>query len=289
MRKAPGGLTHPAIMCGDTLSSPRRKEHVQQFIVEERMDLFNLSGRIAIVTGGNSGIGYAIAEGLARYGAHIVIANRRPDQGEKAKKRILSQNLSAEAVTTDIANPSSVAALADTVMSRHGRIDILVNSAGVILRKPVEDMTEDEYDAIMDINLRGTFMCCRDVGRHMIQQGKGKIINISSNVSQVCQPNRTIYAASKAGISHMTRGFALEWATRGVNVNAIGPGPTLTELNEKHFTEHPEDLEALVRNIPMARVGHPADCVGAAVFLASDASDYITGQTLLVDGGSTLL
>ena len=253
------------------------------------MDLFDLSGRIAIVTGGNSGIGYGIAEGLARYGAHIIIANRRPDSGEKATKRILNQNLSAEPITTDIADSTSVAALVDTVISRHGRIDILVNSAGVIMRKPIVDMTEDEYDAIMDINLRGTFMCCRDVGRHMIERGKGKIVNISSNVSQVCQPNRTIYAASKAGISHLTRGLALEWATRGVNVNAIGPGPTLTELNEKHFAEHPEDLDSLVRVIPMARPGTPADCVGAAVFLSSDASDYITGQTLLVDGGSTLI
>jgi len=252
------------------------------------MDLFNLSERIAIVTGGNSGIGYGIAEGLAHYGAHVVIANRRKDQGEDATKRILCQNLSAEHVTADVADPESVAALVDTVISRHGRIDILVNSAGVILRKPVEDMTEEEFDAIMDINLRGTFMCCRDVGRQMLQRGKGKIINISSQVSQVCQPNRTIYATSKAGISHMTRGFALEWATRGVNVNAIGPGPTLTELNEKHFAEHPEDLQALARNIPMARIGYPADCVGTAVFLASAASDYITGQTILVDGGSTL-
>ena len=253
------------------------------------MDLFNLSERVAIVTGGNSGIGYGIAEGLAHYGAHVVIANRRKDQGESATKRILCQNLSAEHVSADVADPDSVAALVDTVISRHGRIDILVNSAGVILRKPVEDMTEEEFDAIMDINLRGTFMCCRDVGRQMLNRGKGKIVNISSNVSQVIQPNRTVYATSKAGISHMTRGFALEWATRGVNVNAIGPGPTITELNQKHFAEHPEDLQALVRNIPMARAGMPADCVGCAVFLASDASDYITGQTILVDGGSTLL
>ena len=252
------------------------------------MDLFDLSGRIAIVTGGNSGIGYGIAEGLARYGAHVIIANRRPDSGENAAKKILSQNLSAEPITTDIADPDSVADMTEAVISRHGRVDILVNSAGVILRKPIEDMTEVEFDAIMDINLRGTFMCCRDVGRHMLKRGKGKIVNISSQVSQVCQPNRTIYATSKAGISHMTRGFALEWATRGVNVNAIGPGPTLTELNEKHFAEHPEDLQSLARNIPMGRIGYPADCVGTAVFLASDASDYITGQTILVDGGSTL-
>jgi len=253
------------------------------------MNLFDLSGLVAIVTGGNSGIGFGIAEGLANYGAHVIIANRRPDQGEKAVRRLLDRNLPAEAVTTDVADPQSVAALVDTVVSRHGRIDILVNSAGVILRKPIEDMTEEEYDAIMDINLRGTFICCRDGGRQMLKQGHGKIVNISSNVSQVCQPLRTVYAASKAGISHLTRGFALEWATRGVNVNAIGPGPTITELNEKYFADNPDDLKARVDAIPMARMGYPADCVGAAIFLSSAASDYITGQTILVDGGSTLL
>jgi NAD(P)-dependent dehydrogenase (short-subunit alcohol dehydrogenase family) len=122
----------------------------------------------------------------------------------------------------------------------------------------------------------------------MIKQNKGKIINISSNVSEVIQAGRVVYAASKAGVSHLTRGFALEWARHNINVNAIGPGPTITELNKKYFEENPDDLQERIDSIPMARVGAPPDHVGAAVFLASDASDYITGQTLLVDGGSTI-
>lgn len=152
----------------------------------------------------------------------------------------------------------------------------------------MEDFTEDEWDRIMDTNLRGAFLCCRDVGRHMIRQRQGKIINISSNVSQVVQPLRSVYCVSKAGLSHLTRALALEWAPYGVNVNAIGPGPTLTELNKKFFTENPLDLKAREDSIPMGRIGLPADHVGVAIYLASPASDYMTGQTLIVDGGSNL-
>jgi NAD(P)-dependent dehydrogenase (short-subunit alcohol dehydrogenase family) len=178
--------------------------------------------------------------------------------------------------------------LVGRVIEEFGRIDILVNSAGVIDRGPVEDFSEKQYDYIMDINLKGVFFCCQLVGKEMVRQGKGKIINISSNVSEVIQAGRVVYAASKAGLSHLTRGFALEWARFNINVNAIGPGPTITELNRKFFEENPADLQARIDSIPMGRVGDPLDHVGAAIFLASDASNYITGQTLLVDGGSTL-
>jgi NAD(P)-dependent dehydrogenase (short-subunit alcohol dehydrogenase family) len=252
------------------------------------MDMFNLADKTAIVTGGSSGIGFAIAQGLARQGARIVIANRNPDGGMAAVQRLSDQGLRAEAITTDVSISSSVARLVDTVLQRHDRIDILVNSAAVIIRKPVQDFTEDEWDRIMDTNLRGAFLCCRDVGRHMLENHKGKIINISSNVSQVIQPLRSVYCVSKAGLSHLTRAFALEWAPYGVNVNAIGPGPTLTELNTRYFAENPRDLQDRIDSIPMGRMGAPGDHVGAAIFLASDASDFMTGQTLIVDGGSNL-
>jgi len=253
------------------------------------MSLFDLSDRTAVVTGGNRGIGFAIAEGLARQGARVVIANRNEQGGLAAAQRLVDQGLQAEAVTTDVSLGASVAHLVDTVLQRHGHIDILVNSAAVITRKPVEDFTEEEWDRIMNTNLRGAFLCCRDVGRHMIQQRKGKIINISSNVSQVVQPLRSVYCVSKAGLSHLTRALGLEWAPYGVNVNAIGPGPTITELNQKYFEENPRDLQARIDSIPMGRMGKPADHVGAALFLASEASDYMTGQTLIVDGGTNLL
>lgn len=252
------------------------------------MSMFDLTGRTAIVTGGNQGIGFAIAEGLAVHGAHVVIANRREQQGQDAAAGLRSRGLSASAVRADVADEKSVAALVETVLSQRGRMDILVNSAAVIVRKPIEDITALEWDTLMGVNLRGVFLCCRDVGRHMIAQRKGKIINISSNVSRVIQPLRSAYCVSKAGVSHLTRAFALEWAKYGVNVNAVGPGPTITEFNRQYFSEHPADLQARIDSIPVGRMGAPIDHVGAAVFLASDASDFVTGETLLVDGGSTL-
>ncbi len=252
------------------------------------MELFDLKEKIAIVTGGNRGIGFAVAAGLAKAGAAVVIANRDADAGQKAALAIRNDGFSAAAVPTDVSQKRSVVNLVARVLEDFGRIDILVNSAGVIDRGPVEDFTEEQYDYIMDINLKGLFFCCQLVGKEMIKQGRGKIINISSNVSQVIQAGRVVYAASKAGVSHLTRGLALEWAKYNINVNAIGPGPTITELNRQYFEDNPADLKERIDSIPMARVGDPQDLVGAAILLAGDGSNYITGQTLLVDGGSTL-
>lgn len=250
--------------------------------------MFDLSQKTAIVTGGNQGIGFAIAEGLARHGAHIVIANRRVDQGEAAAQRLLDTGLMAEAIQTDVSDETSVEHLVSSVLKSRGRIDILVNSAAVIVRKPVEELTVDDWEFVMDVNVKGTFLCCRNVGRHMIDRRSGKIINISSNVSQVIQPLRSVYAVSKAAVSHLTRALAVEWATYGINVNAVAPGPTVTDFNRQYLEDHPADKQRAIASIPMARLGAPGDHVGAAVFLASEASDYVTGQTLLVDGGSTL-
>jgi len=252
------------------------------------MELFDLTGKIAIVTGGNQSIGLAIARGLGIAGASVVIANRRASEGRKAAEALKDEGLEATAVQTDVGNKPSVANLVSTVLDRFSRIDILVNSAGVILRGPVEDYSEEEWNYIFDINLRGLFFCCQLVGKEMIKRKRGKIINISSNVSEVVQPGRSIYAVSKAGVSHLTRALALEWAKHNINVNAIGPGPTITELNKVYFEENPEDLKERIDSIPMGRMGDPSDHVGAAVFLASDASNFITGETLLVDGGSTI-
>ena len=252
------------------------------------MGLFDLKEKVAIVTGGNSGIGFAIAGGLAGAGAAVVVANRNAEAGQKAADAIRGEGFIATSVPTDVSEKSSVTNLVATVMQDFKRIDILVNSAGVIDRGPVEDFTEAQYDYIMDINLKGLFFCCQLIGKEMIKQGKGKIVNISSNVSEVIQAGRVVYAASKAGVSHLTRGLALEWAKYNINVNAIGPGPTITELNKTYFEENPADLQERIDSIPMARVGDPLDLVGAAIFLSSEASNYITGQTLLVDGGSTL-
>ena len=252
------------------------------------MNIFDLSGKVAIVTGGNQGIGFGIAKGLASVGATVVIANRRATEGQNAAESLKKEGLNAVAIPTDVSRMSSVASLVSKVVSDFGKIDILVNNAAVIVRKPIEDFTEEEWDQIMNTNLRGLFLCCQLVGREMIKKKKGKIINISSVLSQIVQPGRSVYAVAKAGVSHLTRALALEWGKYNINVNAIGPGLTITPLNKKYFEENPEDLKNLVASIPKGREAYPQDYAGAAIFLASNASDYMTGQTLLVDGGMSL-
>lgn len=252
------------------------------------MNIFDLSGKVAIVTGGNQGIGFGIAKGLASVGATVVIANRRATEGQNAAESLKKEGLNAVAIPTDVSRMSSVASLVSKAVSDFGKIDILVNNAAVIVRKPIEDFTEEEWDQIMNTNLRGLFLCCQLVGREMIKKKKGKIINISSVLSQIVQPGRSVYAVAKAGVSHLTRALALEWGKYNINVNAIGPGLTITPLNQKYFEENPEDLKNIVASIPKGREAYPQDYAGAAIFLASDASDYMTGQTLLVDGGMTI-
>jgi NAD(P)-dependent dehydrogenase (short-subunit alcohol dehydrogenase family) len=252
-------------------------------------DLFDLSGKVALVAGGSRGIGLAVAEGLASAGAKVVVANSTPDQGERAAAQIRAQGYDARAIPFDIRQRTSIDALVAATLQACGRIDILVNAIGVIRRGPIEAVTEDDWDTMMGVNLRGAFLLCQAVGREMIAQRYGKIINISSNVSQVLQPHRGAYAVTKAGLSHLTRVLGLEWAPHGINVNAIAPAPTITDLNRKFFEDNPKDLEARKQSIPLGRLGAPADYVGAAVFLASKASDFVTGQTYFVDGGSNLI
>ena len=252
------------------------------------MKIFDLSGKVAIVTGGNQGIGFAIARGLATAGATVVIANRRAAEGKKAAESLKNEGLNAVAIPTDVSDESSVATLVSKVIRDFGTIDILVNNAGVIVRKPAENISKEEWDYIMNINLKGVFFCCQLVGREMIRRRKGKIINISSDASQRAMPERSVYAASKAGVSHLTRCLALEWAKYNINVNAIGPGPTITPLNKEYYEKNPEKLKQTIQSLPAGRMGDTSDYVGAAIFLASEASNFVIGQTLLVEGGSTI-
>ena len=207
------------------------------------MDIFDLKGETAIVTGGSQGIGFAIAKGLAQAGATVIIANRRAAQGQQAAEMLRSQGLDAIAVETDIADIASLNRLAATVIEKYTKIDILVNNAGVIVRKPPEVVTEDEWDYLFGINLKGLFFCCQLVGREMIKRKKGKIINITSDASKLALPDLSVYATSKAAIAHLTRNLAQEWAKYGINVNALGPGPTRTEMNRANFERHPEHLK----------------------------------------------
>jgi NAD(P)-dependent dehydrogenase (short-subunit alcohol dehydrogenase family) len=252
------------------------------------MDIFDLSGKVAIVTGGNQGIGLAISRGLAEAGAAVIIANRRAEEGKQAAESLKKDGLNVISIPTDVSDESSIAALVSKVIDSYGKIDVLVNNAGVIIRKPAEEMSREDWDHIMNTNLRGAFFCCQLVGREMIKQKKGKIINISSDASQRAMPERSVYATSKAGVSHLTRCLAVEWAKHNINVNAIGPGPTHTPLNKKYYEENPDKLQQTVQSIPMGRMGDTSDYIGAAVFLASEASNFMTGQTLLIEGGSTI-
>ena len=252
------------------------------------MVTFDLSDKIAIVTGGNQSNGFAIARGLASAGATVVIANRRAEEGQKAAAKLIKEGYKATAVATDMRHLPSIEVLVTKVLSDYNQIDILVNNAGIVIRKPAEEFTEEEWDRIMETNLKGMFFCCQLVGRHMIKKKKGKIINISSIVAEQVQSIRSVYAISKAGVSHLTRSLAFEWSKYNINVNAIAPGVTTTEMNTKFFKEHPEVLQGFVDNIPRGRAAVPEDYAGAAIFLASDASDYITGHILVVDGGMAI-
>ncbi|MFC1912316.1 SDR family NAD(P)-dependent oxidoreductase [Chloroflexota bacterium] len=249
---------------------------------------FDLTGKIAIVTGGNRGIGFGITKGFAQAGATVVIANRNAETGQKAVESLKKEGLITTAITTDVSKPASISTMASKVMADFGKIDILVNNAAVIIRKPLEEITEEDWDTIFNTNLRGLFFCSQIVGREMIKRKKGKIINISSVLSEMIAYGRCVYATAKAGINHLTRGLASEWGKYNINVNAIGPGLTITEINQEYLKEHPEELQNILSGIPLQREAYPDDYIGAAVFLASEASNYVTGQTLLVDGGMAI-
>jgi NAD(P)-dependent dehydrogenase (short-subunit alcohol dehydrogenase family) len=252
------------------------------------MNIFDLSGKIAIVTGGNRGIGYAITKGLSTAGATVIIANRRAQEGLKAAESMKKEGFNVVAVPTDVSIKSSIEALVSRVIDDFGRIDILVNNAAIVLRNPPEQYSEQEFDSIKNTNLRGLFFCCQLVGKEMIKRRGGKIINVTSNAAQKALSRTSIYAASKAGVSSLTRTLAFEWAQYNINVNAIGPAFTMTEMNKAYYEEHPEAAKKFLNSIPKGRPGYPQDYIGAVLFLASDASDFVTGQILMIDGGYTL-
>jgi len=253
-----------------------------------KMNMFNLADKVAIVTGGNRGIGFAIARGLACAGASVVIANRRAGEGESAAETLRKEGLKVVAMPADITSIDSIKSLISKVLSDFGKIDILVNNAGLMVRKPVEEITEVDWDSVINTNLKGMFFCSQLVGKEMVRNKGGRIINISSVRSQKIAPNRSVYAISKAGVTNLTRVFAYEWGKHNITVNAIAPGTIITEFNRQHFEEHPEELAEIVKSIPRGRPGDPLDCVSAALFLASDASDFVTGHVLFADGGTTI-
>ena len=231
-------------------------------------------------------MGVHFARALSEAGAATVITDIKPVEAAadlKAKQ-------DGEKITylpADVSQKGSVEEMVKKVLEAHGRIDILMNCAGVIVRKPALETTERDWDWTIDINMKGLFMCCQEAGKQMIKQGKGKIVNISSLGATYALNDRAVYCASKAGVSQITRTLALEWGKYGVYVNAIAPGVIRTPLNAAYIETH-RQIDGVVGKIPLGRLGKPEDLVGTALFLASDASDYLTGQTIYVDGGYTL-
>jgi len=246
--------------------------------------MFDLSGKTAIVTGGNGGIGLGIARGLAQAGANIVVAARNADKTSAAVAELETLGAEAVGVTTDATDEASIRNAISETLDLFGSVDILVNNAGRNIRKRPEEYTTEEFEAVQDINLKGLFVFCREVHAHMAGRG-GKIINIGSMASIFGLDWGVSYAASKGGVVQLTKSLAVAWAKDGIQVNAILPGWIATDLTAPIETTFPERFAHVSSRIPQGRWGDPNDFSGIAVFLASDASEYVTGTAIPVDGG----
>jgi NAD(P)-dependent dehydrogenase (short-subunit alcohol dehydrogenase family) len=245
---------------------------------------FDLTGRVAVVVGATSGIGKAIALALAEAGADVVPTGRRLDMVEAAAREIEGAGRRSHVVTTDVTETNSVNELAREVIGKFGHVDILVNAAGITVRRPTADVSDSEWNAILDTNLNGILRACRAFGPHMIERRYGRIINIGSLTSVVALQEVAAYGASKAAVAALTKSLAVEWAPYNVCVNAILPGVFRTALNEGLLDGTERGRELLMRT-PMRRFGLPEELGGAAVFLASEAAGFVTGHLLAVDGG----
>ena len=245
---------------------------------------FGLQGRVAIVTGGSQGIGEACARRFAQEGAQVVIADLADERG-----RALAAELQARYVHCDVGDKAQVDALVAEVMQAHGRIDVLVNNAGIFRAADFLDVTEEDFDAVLRVNLKGSFLVAQAGGREMARAGRGSIVNMSSVNSVLAIPNIASYNVSKGGINQLTRAMALALADRGVRVNAVGPGTIATELAAKAVLTSEEAKNKIMMRTPLKRLGEPSEIADVVAFLASDASSYITGEIIMGDGGRMAL
>lgn len=248
--------------------------------------LFGLGGRVALVTGASGGIGAAIAEGLAAAGAHVGLSGRAESQLDALRARIEAAGGAAAVLPADLSDRAAPEALAEAAAARLGRVDVLVNCAGMNRRQPLSEVSAENYDTIMDVNLRSAFFLSRAVQPLMLQQGGGKIINIGSLTVSIGLADVSVYGMSKSALAQLTKTMAIEWAPHNIQVNCLSPGFIATELTEALWT-NPRRSGWIMERLAIKRPGRPGDLVGMAVLLAAPASDYITGQTIYVDGGFT--
>lgn len=251
------------------------------------LELFQLSGRRALVTGGARGLGHTIAMALAEAGADVAITSRSEETARRAAEEISTATSRAIVpIVGDVMTERQVTDLRTSVEHAFGPVDILVNNAGINIRGEVQSLAETDWNAVIDTNLKGVFLCARAFGPGMCERGWGRVINMSSMLGTIALPGRAPYAASKSGVIGLTRVLALEWASRGVTVNAICPGPFATEMNRALLND-PVKYAEFVQKIPLGRWGELHEIKGLVVFLASEASSYMTGAALLLDGGWT--
>ena len=247
---------------------------------------FDLSGRLALVTGSSAGIGFGLAQGLAGAGAAVVLNARRDDKLQAAAAALREQGATVHAVPFDVCDANAVAAAVARIEAEIGPLDILINNAGMQKRAPLQDFAQDDWRTLMRTNLDSVFIVGQAVARHMIARGRGKIVNICSVQSELGRPGIAPYTASKGAVKMLTKGMAIDWGPLGLQVNGIGPGYFKTELNQA-LVDNPEFSAWLVGRTPSRRWGEVDELVGAAVFLASDAARFVNGHILYVDGGVT--